>query len=665
MTTPGATTSVAAIRARRASRRERAGVSTAGGARSQAPHGAASHPEPKGIAGRKRGTGHTKRQSVLVDAHPAGTHVPASVVDAVSLIQAWCRGRQIRLRMKQPPSVLAGLTTDCLSCTVRCAWSYNQGILQKAAASRLASVLAATQGAPSAIIVLQAASELLGGVGNMSRFRERPHDFIGAVLDERFDLDWVYARHLAGLAFDFTSAALICELILELSVGGPQHSTGGSSDTTLSWPALYLRPRTPPREQSRRPAGIDRNKVDDQIGRLENIEKLVQESAERLAEVKLRVQRTDASPTAEEHDDAGASTRHSISALQERRSAVDARIEKLVQRDAILSQRIEFGTHGTSADKGDADDGNDKAGGYLLPSAHLDRLRSVLLRAGSSPEGSPDGGTNDCRGATEWRRRLQPFTDEAGRLTWQTFREAIRSTLHGSDGLEDTSATTSDLALHVLFDTLDMRCSGTVLIDDLHQFLCANMEDYLRGLLSAVSTQLQEARSESAGLHAWIQAKQCQSEGMGYEDRRIGPTAGFMFEVCVGDQSPPSYKPFVTQDNRRLTPMQRQQQWRDQTWKHIRSTICQRHIFGRTHTSASDLFGSMVIESETVISDGSGAALIYYDDIVEVLRRLGLGFTDATIAKLMSGVDIDPNHGTVHLEPFLSIVNREKSVDEQ
>ena len=58
-----------------------------------------------------------------------------------------------------------------------------------------------------------------------------------------------------------------------------------------------------------------------------------------------------------------------------------------------------------------------------------------------------------------------------------------------------------------------------------------------------------------------------------------------------------------------------------------------------------------------VSSDAAGPALILYDDIVDVLRRLGLGFTDSTIAKLLCDVSVDPNRKTVHLDSFLALLS--------
>ncbi len=565
---------------------------------------------------------------------------------AASVIQAWCRGRQLRVQMKQPPSALAGMTPECLSCAIRCAWSYNEHTLQRAAASRLASVLAATERAPSAIVALQAASDLLGGIGNTS-------DLVIAVLGERVDTERIYARHLAGRTFDFTSAALICELIQELSRSQSQHSMGDVSDSVLP-PAAPARPTTPPRAQ-RAPAYINRDKVDSQIERLESIEKTVHESAQRLAEVKRQMQAGASAPT-EEHANSRCLTRHSMTSLQERCSTADARIQKLVQRHAILGQRIAFAAREHDPDDGDASAGNGEFGRQLLPEGHLERLRLLLLRAGSAPGRPVDALSYNHRGIAEWRRLLQPFADEAGRLTWRRFREAILSILYVPSEPAQTAAATSDLALHALFDTLDVRCSDTVLIDEVHRFLCTELvEDYLRELQSSVSLQIHAARSEAAGLQAWIQAK--KGKDVAPDDLQFGPTAGCEFEVYVGDQAVPSYKPFLAQDRQRLTSTQRQLKWREQTWSQVRNAIEHRKVFGRRHSFASELFGSMAIRSDGPMADGAGPTLILYDDVVKVLHRLGLGFTAATIAELLSDVDVDPIHGTVHLDTLLDLLS--------
>jgi hypothetical protein len=108
----------------------------------------------------------------------------------------------------------------------------------------------------------------------------------------------------------------------------------------------------------------------------------------------------------------------------------------------------------------------------------------------------------------------------------------------------------------------------------------------------------------------------------------------------------------------RLTSAQRQDKWREQTWKQVRSAISHRKVFGRTYNSAGELFSSMVVGSESDLAGGAGTALVRYDDIAGVLHRLGLGFTDATIAKLLSDVDVDPNHRTVHLDHLLAVMSQ-------
>ena len=616
---------------------------------------------PEGLSGaakvrwkrtaRTKANGATQQSTVRSPARNVqlddGAEDTVEVAASATAIQSWCRGRQLRLQMKQPPSLLAGLPPNCLSCAIRCAWAYNQSTLQRTAASGLASALAAAAGAPSAVVVLQAASELLGGLGNTSRL-------VAAVLDERFDVEWIYARHLAGLAFDFASCALICELILDAH---SSHGVSDNSSTLLS--AAPPRATTPPRS----PTSVDRDKVDGQIGRLESIERIVQESVQRLAEVKRRMQTTNPSPPTEGRQaDGRYLTRHSISSLQERRCAVDARMEKLVKRHGILGQRIEFGaSRGSDLDSDDGHAGSDVGRGQLLPAGYLESLRSLLLRAGS-PEGATeesDSGINSCdrRSKAEWRRALQPFADEAGQLTWHRFREAMLSTLYGLDGSGSRAAVTSDLALHALFDTLDTRCSDAVLIDELHRFLCTeSVEEYVRDLQSAASVEIREARSESAGLQAWIQAKK-PIDAPSDDDQR-SPSAGFQFEVYVGGEAVPSYTPFAAQDMERLTSAQRQDKWREQTWKQVRSAISHRKVFGRTYNSAGELFSSMVVGSESDLAGGARTALVRYEDIAGVLHRLGLGFTDAAIAKLLSDVDVDPNHKTVHLDRLLAVVSQ-------
>ena len=65
----------------------------------------------------------------------------------------------------------------------------------------------------------------------------------------------------------------------------------------------------------------------------------------------------------------------------------------------------------------------------------------------------------------------------------------------------------------------------------------------------------------------------------------------------------------------------------------------------------------MAIRSDGPMADGAGPTLILYDDVVKVLHRLGLGFTAATIAELLSDVDVDPIHGTVHLDTLLDLLS--------
>jgi hypothetical protein len=634
-----------------------------------------------------------QRPSAAVDVGPDDA-VAAEAVgldDAVAtrLIQAWCRGWQLRLRMTQSASVLADLSHESLGCAIRCAWSYNQAALDKADASALAAILAA-EGRPSAIVVLQAASELLGGrEGSLVR------GVLAQETDERHDWHWVYARHLAGLTFDFSAATLICELILELAQGRPQQQRRIALDTS----STNVSESSPSSRAAPSSSHQARCEVGDQIERLESIEKIVEESARRLATVKLQVQqhRNDATSTHEQCHATGSEP--SIHSLQQRSSAVDAHIAKLLQRSAMLGQRI-----GPNCDAGDGDSDGGRSGGVGLRLAlmgqplapnHLENLRALLLAdsrdsGGNEAQGSTGaiskGQKHGHRTAADWRRILRPFADDAGQLTWRKFREALLSlsTLsdlltpaHRSDtALNGASAQqaaerrgSSDLALHVLFDTLDVRCSGSVFIDELHRFLCTEppVENYLRASQDLISVEVQELRAEAAGLRAWIQHAKQQAEAQKRDASSSGLPGShsqprYEFELHV-DQ-PSFYTPFASRDSSRLmSAAQRRHHWQQQVWKHVRVAICHRTLFGRQHASPRQLFASMVIESH----HGGGSegieavktaepAVIRYDDVVEVLQRLGLGLVHATIADLLSTVEANPavNGGAIYLESLLA-----------
>jgi len=64
----------------------------------------------------------------------------------------------------------------------------------------------------------------------------------------------------------------------------------------------------------------------------------------------------------------------------------------------------------------------------------------------------------------------------------------------------------------VLFDCLDISCSGSVGVDELYKFLCSCPDDYLLESQRRFNEQIQESRAESAGLKAWGASKVAQEK---------------------------------------------------------------------------------------------------------------------------------------------------------
>lgn len=378
----------------------------------------------------------------------------------------------------QRPGPLGRLDHACLTCAVRCGWLYNDGALERDSASRLATVLAAFEGGPTAIEVLQAASEMLGGVGATSQQAGLVQD----VLSGEYDSRQLLRRHRAALkGLDAASCDLIYGLVEELAEV--------EESQRRSW-------RSPP------PLGSEFGEstgfvvlsapgVGGQIERLEIIENEIEESARRLANVKLQLaKRTSRDMTAASGGGgAGGTTGTSIRALRERCSAVDAHVEVLVQRSSKVTLQ---------------------SASSVAQTDQLRRIRELLLDAAS--ETSLGDGALSATSTlvtwteADWRRVLLPGA-EAGRLTWPAFRK-ILSTLLGMSGA-------SDLAVHVLFDTLegtDIACTDSVGVDELYKFISVSRDEYLLEAQCRFTDLIQESRAESAGLKAWIASKVAQEK---------------------------------------------------------------------------------------------------------------------------------------------------------